>query len=254
MFAAAHPLRETWHAGEWFAIRVGGNSGIRKMIRLSLIGMAGIGKSYWSMRLKACGFKRFCCDERIAEKLGSALIRSDGTTMSMGEWMGFPFHDGYQARAHLYMAYEAEVVSEVLEYFEASEGSHAENVVVDTTGSVIYVGRALLDALRRHTTVVYFSTPNAVRQQLLDAYVSRPHPMLWKETFQKMAGETNMEALARCYPRLLASRQKLYALFADVTLDYYQCREKDFGVNELLTAVAGRENMEGVYRRGSWGR
>ena len=60
------------------------------MKRLSLIGMAGIGKYYWSKKLEAEGFRRFCCDDLIASKLGPQLIRSDGATMTMGEWMGFP--------------------------------------------------------------------------------------------------------------------------------------------------------------------
>jgi len=207
------------------------------MIRLSLIGMAGIGKTYWSMQLEAHGFKRFCCDDLIAEKLGPKLIRSDETPISMGEWMGFPFDDGYRERERTYLAYETEVIREVLDDLRDSERNRAENIAVDTTGSVIYIGKALLEALRRHTTVVYFSTPNAVREQLLDAYVSTPHPMLWRGMFHESAEETHMQALARCYPQLLVSRQNRYELLADVTLDYNQCREKNFGVKDLLEAV-----------------
>jgi hypothetical protein len=32
----------------------------------------------------------------------------------------------------------------------------------------------------------------------------------------------------------------MYELFADVTIDYYQCREKNFGVGDLMEAVVGR--------------
>lgn len=214
------------------------------MIRLSLIGMAGIGKSYWAMKLEAQGFRRFCCDDLIEEKLGPELIRPNGTTMSMGEWMGFPFHEGYREREHTYLTHEIEVLNEVLDYLGDPERNPDENIVVDTSGSVIYTGNGLLEELRRHTTVVYFSTPAEVQKQLLKAYVSNPHPMLWKDMFRKAPEETNMQALARCYPQLLMSRQKMYELFVDVTIDYYQCREKNFGVGDLLEAVAGRAEGE----------
>jgi shikimate kinase len=214
------------------------------MRRLSLIGMAGIGKSYWSMRLEAHGYRRFCCDDLIAEKLGKALIRSDGTTMSMGEWMGFPFNEGYREREHTYLTYEIEVLNEVLDYLEHPERNPDENIVVDTTGSVIYDGNGLLEKLRRHTTVVYFSTPDAVQKQLLNAYISSPHPMLWKDLFRKAPQETNMQALVRCYPQLLIYRTNMYELFADVTIDYYRCRERNFGVRELLEVVVGTAEVE----------
>lgn len=216
------------------------------MIRLSLIGMAGIGKSYWAMKLEAHGFRRFCCDDLIAEKLGTELIRSDDTSMSMGQWMGFPFHEKYRERENTYLTYEIEVLNEVLDYLEDPERNPDENIVVDTTGSVIYTGKGLLEELRRHTTVVYFSTPAEVQKQLLNVYVSNPHPMLWKDVFRKAPEETNMEALARCYPQLLVSRQNMYELFADVTIDYYQCREKNYGVRDLLEAIVGRVDVKEI--------
>ena len=60
-------------------------------MRISLIGMAGAGKTYWSIKLAQQGFRRFCCDDLIAAKLAPDLKRPDGSTMGMGEWMGFPY-------------------------------------------------------------------------------------------------------------------------------------------------------------------
>ena len=60
-------------------------------MKLSIVGMSGLGKSYWSKKLEEAGVKRFCCDEEITRKLQKALTRPDGSRMDLGEWMGFPF-------------------------------------------------------------------------------------------------------------------------------------------------------------------
>ena len=206
-------------------------------MRLSLIGMAGSGKSYWSMKLVEHGFRRFCCDDLIAAKLDPELTRPDGTTMELGQWMGFPYEPHYRERESKYLACEIEVLTEILEYLESRKSNPEEKIVLDTTGSVIYTGERILRRLRRYTTVIYLSIPPEVRGQLLKAYVSNPHPMLWRNVFSKDPDETEQEALARCYPRLVVARERLYEHYANVTIDYYRRSEEGFGVSDLLNAV-----------------
>ena len=57
-------------------------------MRLSLIGMSGSGKSHWSKKLTAYGFKAFHCDDLIEELLTEDLLGADGIPLSVGEWMG----------------------------------------------------------------------------------------------------------------------------------------------------------------------
>ena len=206
-------------------------------MRLSLIGMAGSGKSYWSMKLVEHGFRRFCCDDLIAAKLDPELTRPDGTTMELGQWMGFPYESHYRERESKYLTYEIEVLTEILEYLESRKSNPEEKIVLDTTGSVIYTGERFLRRLRRYTTVIYLSIPPEVRGQLLKAYVSNPHPMLWRNVFSKEPDETEQEALARCYPRLVVARERLYEHYANVTIDYYRRSEEGFGVSNLLNVV-----------------
>jgi len=206
-------------------------------MRISLIGMAGSGKSYWSEKLAQHGFRRFCCDDLIAAKLAPGLTRPDGTTMEMGTWMGFPYERHYTKRESIYLTYEIEVLIEILEYLESHKNTRGENIVVDTTGSVIYTGDEILQKLCQHTTVIYLLTPPEVQEQLLNAYISKPHPMLWRDSFSKNPGETNQEARARCYPQLLSARQRLYARYADVEIDYYRQNEKGFSVTDFLHVV-----------------
>lgn len=203
-------------------------------MRISLIGMAGSGKSYWSIKLAGHGFRRFCCDDLIAAKLGPDLIRPDGTTMEMGEWMGFPYEHHYAKHESTYLAYETEVLIEIDEYLEHHNNTPEDNIVVDTTGSVIYTGEEILQTLRRYTTVIYLLTPPEVQEHLLKAYISKPHPMVWRNSFNKESTETNDEALARCYPRLLFARERLYDRYADVRIDYYRRNETGFSVNDFL--------------------
>ena len=213
------------------------------VMRLSLIGMAGSGKSYWSRKLAEHGFARFCCDDMIEAKLAPELTRSDGTMMKVAEWMGFPYEPHYQEYESQYLAYEAEVVTQTLHCLENRENNPGENIVVDTTGSVIYIGEETLGRLQRYTTIVYLATPPEVQKQLLNAYISTPHPMLWRGYFSMEPNETNEEAMAHCYPRLFSARKRLYERYADVTIDYHARRKKGFGVNDFLRAVKIMESQ-----------
>ncbi len=204
-------------------------------MNLSLIGMSGSGKSHWSSGLAELGFLRFCCDELIADKLAAELIRSDGTALDLGEWMGFPYEPLYKERESRYLACEIEVIREILNYLSASNSG--QKVVVDTTGSVIYTGKDMLERLKSSSTVVHLATPPEIKERMLRVYLDQPRPVLWRDMFSKKHGETNEEALARCYPRLLFSRQRLYEEYADVTIDYYARNQEGFGVKEFLREI-----------------
>jgi shikimate kinase len=212
----------------------------RFFMRISLIGMSGTGKSHWSSQLVARAFRRFCCDDMIAKKLEQELGISNGTVHSMGAWMGFPFEPRYREREAQYLAYELEVLQEVLAYLETHFDS-AENIIMDTTGSVIYAGEQILERLRRQTIVVYLDTPAAVQEKMRAAYLAKPAPVLWRDKFNKKPGETNEEALARCYPELLASRTCQYKRWAEVTLDYHLLRQEGFGVDDFLQTIGRSE-------------
>ena len=204
-------------------------------MHLSLIGMSGSGKSHWSSGLVELGFHRFCCDDLIADKLAPELIRSDGTTLDLGEWMGFPYEPQYKERESRYLACEIEVIREILSYLCASD--LGQKVVVDTTGSVIYTGEDMLERLKSTSTVVHLATPPEVKERMLRVYLAQPRPVLWRDVFSRKHGETNEEALARCYPQLLFSRQRLYEQYADVTIDYFVRNQEDFGVKEFLREI-----------------
>jgi shikimate kinase len=212
---------------------------------LSLIGMAGSGKSYWSIKLAEFGFYRFCCDDLIEEKLAPELRQAEGTSMGLAEWMGFPYEPQYKTRESRYLTYEIEVLNEILGHLENREANSEEKIVIDTTGSVIYTGQEVLRKLSRSTTVVHLSTPPQVKERMLQVYVAQPRPVLWRDLFDKKPDETNDEALARCYPELLSTRERLYRQYADVSIDYHKRNKENFAVHDFLREIQAAIGEQG---------
>lgn len=204
---------------------------------ISLIGMAGAGKSYWSKKLEQHGFRRFCCDDLIKDKINNQLKTQNVNVTGVGEWMGFPYESKYKANEAIYLYFEFEVLREILDWLEIHERSLKGNIVIDTTGSVIYAGKEILRRLQVYTTIIYLPVSYEIHEKLLRDYISRPHPMVWKGMFKKEKHETNKEVFARCYPKLLNAREKLYERYADKAISYYKRSKKDFGVNDFLNEI-----------------
>ena len=209
------------------------------MMRISLIGMSGSGKSTWAGRLVENGFRVFHCDDLIAEKLSNELKKPDGTHMEVGEWMGFPHEPTYLEREETYLYLEKKVLAEILGEIETGNASANDRIVIDTTGSVIYTGETILTTLRRMTRVVHLATPTEIQELMLNAYLSNKRPVLWRNYFNVKTDESHEKAMARCYPKLLTDRENLYTQHADVTLDYYEHSRNDFIVKDFLKKVAG---------------
>jgi|SRR3989344_6676000 len=198
-------------------------------MKISLIGMTGTGKTYWTKKLVRLGFKKFCCDDLIAEKLNLT-----GTT-DMSKWMGQPFEKQHDRASKHYLSLEEQVVKTILE--EVKKMPEEDNVVIDTTGSVIYLSGALLTELGKLTTIVYFETPAWAQKQMYETYIKHPKPVIWGSVFHKKKGEKDFDALARCYPKLLAYRSRSYKSLADVTMDYNMLRQPNFSAEKFLKVL-----------------
>ena len=194
--------------------------------------MSGCGKSRWSMKLQEIGFKRFSCDDLITRKARPILTRPDGTILDIGKWMGFPYEYQYRSRESKYLSLEIQALSEILEYLDTKQNLPEENIVVDTTGSVIYCGHKLLKKLRKTTMVIHLSSPPGIQTQMLDRYLANKRPVLWRNLFNKRLNESNEEALERCYQRLLITREKLYQQHSHVTVPHRTHAQKGLsGIN-----------------------
>lgn len=208
-------------------------------MRITLIGMSGSGKTHWSKELEARGFRRFCCDDMIEEKLRDELVLDGlkGGINDVSEWMGQPYEQRYAQRSRRYLYLEAEMMREIFQHIENDLASDVD-VVIDTTGSVIYTAEDIIDKLSTLTIIGYLDSPASVQEKMYDLYLKDPKPVIWGDLFQKKKGESGAKALARCYPKLLEFRTNRHRELADVTLDYYRVRQPDFTVEDLLNIVS----------------
>lgn len=186
-------------------------------MRLALIGMSGAGKTFWARRLTEVDYRHLCCDDLIAERLGLAPRDSEESISALSDWMGFPWEAPYSERARIYRSHEEAVVSDALALVESGEG---EKVVLDTTGSVVYLPPGLLSRLRLMFPVLHLATPPAVLETMTEAFIARPTPLVWPERFRSGDFPDGVESLRRYLPELIVERESLYSELAHVSIPY----------------------------------
>lgn len=210
-------------------------------MKISLIGMSNSGKTHWSTKLsqelEKIGFARFCCDDLIEQKLDKELKKQGFSGIAdVARWMGQPYEKKYKENSQKYLKLEKEAMEEILKNLKNM--AKEQNAVVDTTGSVIYLGDKFMERLRKATTIVYLDTPFSEQKKMYDNYIKNPKPVIWGNSFKKINGQSSFEALSSCYPKLLAFRTKRYKKFADKTLDYHLVRRPNFSVGEFLNNIS----------------
>ena len=217
-----------------------------KPLRLALIGMSGSGKTFWTKRLAETGRPSISCDDRIEQRLAPRLAAGAHTGINgVAAWMGWPDSPAYAEREADYLAEEIHALDEILTVLERNR---QEELILDTTGSVIYTGNNLLMRLRRQMTVVCLAASAEEQQLLIERYLTDPKPVLWRGAFQPRAGETPRATVARCYPALIAARRQSYQALAHCTLPVAELR--DVSRNVALDAEAFlrmiRDKLEGA--------
>jgi hypothetical protein len=185
-------------------------------LRVALVGMSGAGKTFWTKRLAASGRPAISCDDGIEERLKSRLAAGGYSGINgVAAWMGWPDSATYAQREAEYLAEEIGVLDDVLTQLERDR---RREMVLDTTGSVIYTGNNVLMRLRRQMTVVHLAASAQEQQLLIERYLTDPKPVLWRGAFQPRQGEAPRETVARCYPLLIAARRRSYEALAHCTV------------------------------------
>jgi shikimate kinase len=217
-----------------------------KPLRLALVGMSGSGKSFWTQRIAAASYPSVCCDTLIEQGLTSVL-QSGGFSGINGvaAWMGWPDRATYAEREAAYLQQEIATLDEVLTRLEKNP---EQELVVDTTGSVIYVGNHLLHRLRKQMLVVYLAASADEQQLLIRRYLEDPKPVLWRGAFQARCGEAPQETVARCYPALIAARRQSYEALAHCVIPVAALRELS-PREEKSAGGAGRAFLEKVRKQ-----
>ena len=209
---------------------------------ITLLGHSGCGKSHFARRLAAeLGFKNICCDDLIEQKLAPELERQGLSTIAgVSKWMGQPYEPHSQERQEKYLAAEAEVIDEIVASLPEDGWGAPDNIVIDTSGSVIYTGEKRLLSLKQRSRIIYLAVPESEYQFMFEQYFADPKPVIWAGGFRLISGETNEQALERSYPELITTRSKLYAEYADVTLVINRENRDRFSVKRLLQLAGAR--------------
>ena len=215
----------------------------KKAVQFSLIGMSGAGKSHWSKRMESLGFQIYSCDDLIAERLGQKLEEKGKSTINLAKWMGQPFSEGYPEAEAFYLELEGAVISQICDELENSSQKDKQ-VVVDTTGSLIYLEKKLLNRLRNLTLTVQLKLPEEKHEKLFETYLLDPKPVIWGEVYLPREGESPQNTLGRCYRELLSFRNERYGLLADCVLDYSFHHCTMTGPEELLELVTNNYKMK----------
>jgi shikimate kinase len=208
---------------------------ISSPLRLALIGMSGAGKTFWSKRLAQTGRPSISCDDRIEQGLRTRLEAGGYAGIKgVASWMGWPDSPTYARREAEYLAEEISALDEILTELEKDR---SRELILDTTGSVIYTGNNLLFRLRRQMTIVYLAASPEEQQLLIARYLSDPKPVLWRGAFQPKKGESPRETVARCYPMLIAARRQSYEALAHCTISLADLRDAPLDAAAFLAKI-----------------
>src|ERR1700722_8097148 len=157
-------------------------------LRIALVGMSGSGKTFWAKRLAASGRPSISCDDGIEERLRAPLTSNGYSGINgVAAWMGWPDSPTYAQREADYLAAESAGLDELLTELEQDP---KRELILDTTGSVIYTGNKVLMRLRRQMTVVYLAASAEEQQLLIERYLTDPKPVLWRGALHPKNGET----------------------------------------------------------------
>ena len=206
-------------------------------MRVSLIGMSNIGKSHWATRIAAdTGCDHIHCDALIEEKLRPELAQNGYEGLhGMARWMGLPAAPQHKQHSAMYVAFEREVMREILDRLR---NPPEEAAIIDTTGSVIYTGDDILAELAATTKVIYFEASEAHTETLFKHYIANPKPTIWGDLYAPLPGESERETLKRCYPLLLRERARRYRALAHVTIPFEQHKAHSADIGTVIRELA----------------
>lgn len=182
--------------------------------RLAFVGMSNAGKTYRSRTLQEqLGFLWYHVDEEIRKALGFSSFDE------MAPWLGYPSSPHYPERERIYLDLE----DTYTKYAAMKTGG--KNLVFDTTGSVIHLPQKTLDLLRENCLVVHLDTGDAELHSMIEKFFMTPKPVAWSGHFNLSPGESELDALKRCYPALLSNRLSLYRKLSHINIPAQSVRD-----------------------------
>ncbi len=184
-------------------------------INLILIGMSGSGKTHWSKEIsRHYGLEHIEFDDLIGQSSTlSELIKDypgENDAEKMGNYFGMPWTENFKEKERAFLDIEAQFLR---------NNTDQRGKVIDLTGSAIYHPDEM-QAMTQAGLVIYLETSADVQADMFKTYIAHPKPVCWNDIFEPQSDETNDEALKRCYPLLLQTRDALYREHADIVIPY----------------------------------
>lgn len=202
--------------------------------------MSGTGKSYWSKKLsKEYGFRRFGCDDLIEQRISKKVSSNNH---NLRNWMGLPGTDKFAETQKTYMSLENQTMREILEQALAHP---EEDVIIDTTGSIIYCETDILKKIKEQTKVVYLGNTKINFDEVTARFIKDPCPLvIWAGMYQPLPNETPEESLERCYRKLFESRLEHYENLYDFKIDFELHKSPTFTSEEFLKLISCDEILQ----------
>lgn len=203
---------------------------------ITLIGMSGVGKTYFSEILEGWGWARYSCDGEIGKDLlGLTDEMKSSDIGALHKFLGMPGDEAkgglpireFKRRQNLYK--NAEIVS-LMELRQRIEAAGERNFVNDSTGSLVEITNPdVIEFVGQLTKVVYIRGSGDQKQVLLDRAQSDPKPLYyppgkfdeWVAEYCATEGLSGPEAMDPqgfsiwVFPKLLESRIPKYQQVAD---------------------------------------
>lgn len=192
-------------------------------LRIAFVGMSNIGKSRLAKDLeRKGGWTRLDIDTYICERLEKRDLRD------IAMWLGFPASPTYAEREVTYLACEERETFDAVVRARSLSGS----VVLDTTGSVVYLSAETLREIKKDFFVIHVGTSAKDVDELFETYKNNPKPVVWhgmygeapqgNDFFDITTAEAQMRKdLEHSYRSLLADRLMRYTLLADCTINRF---------------------------------
>ncbi|MEI6532543.1 MAG: hypothetical protein WCO06_01750 [Candidatus Roizmanbacteria bacterium] len=215
-------------------------------MKLAFIGMSGAGKTFWATKFEKIGFVRYSIDDLIEQKLDTELKREGYKGIhDLAKWMGYPYERRYEKNSKRYLELEEESMRDVL--FLIKNSRKNDDIIIDTTGSLIYLDSQIIKELKQNVYLVYLETPESVKKIMFELFIKEPKPVIWGESFVPFNEEESKDALSRCYPLLLNYRCKQYLKYAETVISYHQLHNAQFTTSELLMYLYAEQNVSVGY-------
>jgi shikimate kinase len=92
------------------------------------------------------------------------------------------------------------------------------NIVLDTTGSVIYLDEEQLARFSKNNLVIYLSARPGNIERLVTRFKTSPKPLIWKDHYHPVSGLSDEDSMMSLYPSLLEMRDGMYRALADIEI------------------------------------